>query len=154
MGLTGNELNMRSKTTAGLLGIFLGCFGIHWFYLGKKDRGMCYLGISIVGFFLWFLPLVIISIVGFVEGIMLICKNDYDFNKEYNYGYIHTHDQQRQFYQQPQQPQYTPPRKPVQQPKNDFGSKANKLKDLKALLDAGVLTQEEFDSEKKKILNS
>ena len=121
MGLTGYELNMRSKTTAGLLGIFLGCFGIHWFYLGKKDRGTCYLGISIVGIFLWFLPLVIVSVVGFVEGIMLICKNDDDFDEEYNY---------------------------------DFSSKADKLKDLKALLDAGVLTQEEFDSEKKKILNS
>ena len=31
--------------------------------------------------------------------------------------------------------------------------KYQNLKDLKALLDAGVLTQEEFDTEKKKILN-
>lgn len=61
---------------------------------------------------------------------------------------------QQQFYQQPQQ-QYTAPQQPTQQPqpKNDFSSKTDKLKDLKALLDAGVLTQEEFDTEKKKILN-
>ena len=58
------------------------------------------------------------------------------------------HDLQQQQYSAPQQPTQQP------QPKNDFSSKAEKLKDLKALLDAGVLTQEEFDSEKKKILDN
>ena len=37
---------------------------------------------------------------------------------------------------------------------NDISSKSEKLTKLKSLLDTGVLTQEEFDSEKKKILNS
>ena len=160
MGLTGKILwGMKSKTTAGLLGIFFGEFGLHWFYLGKTNRGICYLGISIVGILLWFLPFIVVGIVGFIEGIMLLCKNEDDFNEEYNYEYIHANDYQQprqQFYQQPQQRQYTAPQQPVQQPqpKSDFSSKADKLKDLKALLDAGVLTQEEFESEKKKILNS
>jgi TM2 domain-containing membrane protein YozV len=148
---------MKSKTTAGLLGIFLGEFGLHWFYLGKNNRGICYLGISIVGMLLWFLPFIVVGIVGFIEGIMLLCKNEDDFDEEYNYDYIHANkyqQPQQQFYQQPQQ-QYTAPQQPTQQPrpKNDFSSKTDKLKDLKALLDAGVLTQEEFDTEKKKILN-
>ena len=33
-------------------------------------------------------------------------------------------------------------------------SKADKLRELKQLLDEGILTQEEFDAEKKKVLNS
>ena len=90
---------------------------------------------------------------------MILFKNQDDFDEEYNYDYIHANEYQQpqqQFYQQPQQQQYTAPQQPTQQPqtKNDFSSKAEKLKDLKALLDAGVLTQEEFDSEKKKILDN
>lgn len=38
--------------------------------------------------------------------------------------------------------------------RNDILCKSEKLVKLKSLLDVGVLTQEEFDSEKKKILNS
>lgn len=37
---------------------------------------------------------------------------------------------------------------------NDMSSKSEQLIKLKSLLDSGVLTQEEFNSEKKKILNS
>lgn len=43
---------------------------------------------------------------------------------------------------------------PSPQVHNDISSKSEELTKLKSLLDAGVLTQEEFDSEKKKILNS
>lgn len=41
-----------------------------------------------------------------------------------------------------------------QQSCSDISGKSEELMKLKSLLDAGVLTQEEFDSEKKKILNS
>lgn len=41
-----------------------------------------------------------------------------------------------------------------QQSRSDVSSKSEELLKLKSLLDAGVLTQEEFDSEKRKILNS
>lgn len=37
---------------------------------------------------------------------------------------------------------------------NDISTKSEELRKLKSLLDAGILTQEEFDCEKKKILNS
>ena len=43
---------------------------------------------------------------------------------------------------------------PSPQVHNDISSKSEELTKLKSLLDAGVLTQEEFDIEKKKILNS
>lgn len=41
---------------------------------------------------------------------------------------------------------------PVAAPVNDLASKKQALMDLKELLDAGILTQEEFDAEKSKIL--
>ena len=37
---------------------------------------------------------------------------------------------------------------------NTTGSKADKLRELKELFDEGILTQEEFDKEKKKILEN
>jgi TM2 domain-containing membrane protein YozV len=40
-------LNFRSKTTAMILAFFLGVFGAHWFYLGKRDWGMLYLVVSL-----------------------------------------------------------------------------------------------------------
>ncbi|MBO6517967.1 MAG: SHOCT domain-containing protein [Bacteroidia bacterium] len=41
---------------------------------------------------------------------------------------------------------------PEESPSNDNPSKADSLRELKKLLDEGIITQEEFDSEKKKIL--
>ena len=158
--MTRQHLNtsMKTKAVALLLTFFLGCWGVHWFYLGKSTKGAVYLCIGALGFFFIF-PLVITGILSLIDFIIIIFKSEDDFDEEYNYDYIHTNEYQQpqqQFYQQPQQQQYTTPQQPTQQPqpKNDFSSKTNKLKDLKALLDAGVLTQEEFDSEKKKILNN
>ncbi len=41
---------------------------------------------------------------------------------------------------------------PTVAPKNDMAAKKQALLDLKELLDAGILSQEEFDAEKAKIL--
>lgn len=69
----------KSKMAAGLLGIFLGCFGVHNFYLGYTSKAVIQLVISVVGIllscctlglsvFLMFIP----AIWGLVEGIMLL----------------------------------------------------------------------------------
>ena len=142
---------MKTKAVALLLAFFLGCWGVHWFYLGKNTKGAVYLCIGFLGFF-FIIPLLITGILALIDFIIIIFKSDDDFDEEYNYDFIHAHDSQQQFYQQPQQQQYTVPQQP--KPKNDFSSKAEKLKELKALLDASVLTQEEYETEKKKILNS
>jgi len=42
----------KSKIVAGLLGIFLGCFGVHRFYLGFSGIGALMLILFIVGFIL------------------------------------------------------------------------------------------------------
>ena len=39
----------KSKMAAGLLGIFLGSLGIHNFYLGKTNRALIQLLVSIIG---------------------------------------------------------------------------------------------------------
>ena len=66
----------KNKTTAGVLGIFLGAFGAHHFYLGNTGRALAYL------FLFWtYLP----GIIGFIEGIMYLCMNDDDFDRKYNY---------------------------------------------------------------------
>lgn len=43
---------------------------------------------------------------------------------------------------------------PSTQQKNDFDEKLNSLQKLKALLDSGVLSQEEFEQQKSKLLQS
>lgn len=59
----------KSKMAAGLLGIFLGAFGVHNFYLGYKGKAIAQLLITIVSCF----TLAIVSeIWGIIEGIMIL----------------------------------------------------------------------------------
>ena len=55
----------KSKLVAGLLGIFLGGFGIHNFYLGNNKRGVIQIIVTLV-------TCGIGAIWGFVEGIMIL----------------------------------------------------------------------------------
>lgn len=43
---------IKSSTTAGLLGVFLGCVGAHDWYLGNRKKGTTHLVLFIVGFVL------------------------------------------------------------------------------------------------------
>jgi TM2 domain-containing membrane protein YozV len=67
----------KDKMVAGILGILLGGFGIHHFYLGSTTAGIvtlvltCCTGLG--------------GILGLVEGIMLLVMSDDDFNAKYNY---------------------------------------------------------------------
>ena len=61
--------NAKSKVAAGILGIFLGCFGAHNFYLGYTGKAVAQLLISILS--CGFLALVS-EIWGLVEGIMIL----------------------------------------------------------------------------------
>jgi TM2 domain-containing membrane protein YozV len=68
----------KSKIAAGLFGIFLGCFGVHNFYLGYTSKAVTQLVLTIVSyplmclFGLGVLLLMGISIWGLVEGIMIL----------------------------------------------------------------------------------
>ena len=66
---------VKSKVAAGVLGLFLGGIGAHNFYLGKIGTGLlcllfCWTGIP--------------SIIGFIEGIMILCSNDENFQLKYH----------------------------------------------------------------------
>lgn len=73
----GTSNGMKSKIAAGLLGIFLGAFGVHNFYLGYTGKAVTQLVLTIVGIVLScigigaFLVLGI-EIWGLVEGIMIL----------------------------------------------------------------------------------
>lgn len=62
----------KSKMAAGLLGIFLGSFGVHNFYLGYTGKAVAQLLISVLS--CGFLA-VVSSIWGLIEGILILCGN-------------------------------------------------------------------------------
>ena len=76
--------NQKSKIVAGLLGIFLGAFGVHKFYLGYTKEAIIMLAISLVS--LGTLA-AIIELIGFIEGIIYITKSDEDFQSIYVDGH-------------------------------------------------------------------
>lgn len=66
--------SQKSKTTAGLLAIFLGGLGIHKFYLGRPGLGVLYL------VFCWtYIP----EIIGIIEGIIYLTSSDEKFYNKY-----------------------------------------------------------------------
>lgn len=71
---------MKDKVAAGVLGILLGGFGIHKFYLGQPGMGILYLLFCWTG---------IPAIVGFVEGILYLIQSNDDFNNKYNKNFNH-----------------------------------------------------------------
>ena len=64
--------NAKSKLIAGLLGIFLGCFGVHNFYLGYTGKAVAQVLISVLSCFaLSFVT----AVWGLIEGIMILVGN-------------------------------------------------------------------------------
>ena len=72
--------NAKSKIKAGLLGIFLGAYGVHNFYLGYTSKAITQLVFSIVGIILCCVVVgafivMGVSIWGLVEGVMILAGN-------------------------------------------------------------------------------
>ncbi len=67
--VVGNGTNPKSKIAAGLLGIFLGAFGVHNFYLGYTGKAVAQLLITVLSCgFLSFVS----YIWGLIEGILIL----------------------------------------------------------------------------------
>ncbi|KFI93055.1 TM2 domain protein [Bifidobacterium saguini DSM 23967] len=62
----------KSKLAAGLLGIFLGGFGVHNFYLGNTGKAIAQLLLTLVGWILLGLGPLAATIWGLVEGILIL----------------------------------------------------------------------------------
>ena len=68
------NLPAKNKVLAGILAIFLGCLGIHKFYLGKK-----WAGVLCILFFWTYIP----TFAGVIEGIFILAQSDEKFKKKY-----------------------------------------------------------------------
>lgn len=86
----------KSNTVAGLLGLFLGAFGVHNFYLGRQGRAVAQLLITILSFgslspvtWIW----------GAIEGIILLVRGN-NQNQHSNVSYS-TQIQETNEYNQP-----------------------------------------------------
>lgn len=62
----------KSKLAAGILGILLGVFGVHNFYLGYTGKAVAQLLITVLT---CFAGSAISGIWGLIEGIMILCGN-------------------------------------------------------------------------------
>ncbi len=75
----------KSKIAAGLFALFLGCYGVHNFYLGYKGRAIAQLLITVVGSFVlafltvWmlgmgaFLAPMVTGLWSLIEAILIFC---------------------------------------------------------------------------------
>jgi TM2 domain-containing membrane protein YozV len=69
------EMSDKSKLAAGLLGIFLGAFGVHNFYLGNTGKAIAQLLLGTVGALACGIGPAVSSIWGLIEGILVLCDN-------------------------------------------------------------------------------
>ena len=80
---TGNGISKR--VVAALLAIFLGCLGLHKFYLGINKVGLIYLLVSILGSFL-LIPTLVIGVFSLIDGIKYLMCSDEEFERVYVQG--------------------------------------------------------------------
>lgn len=74
-----------NRLAAGLLAIFLGCLGIHKFYLGYQQEGIILLLCGTVGWLL-VLPGIAAAVIGLIEGIIYLCQTEEEFQRNYIKG--------------------------------------------------------------------
>lgn len=77
----------KDHVAAGLLAIFLGCLGIHKFYLGYNTPGFIMLAITVIGsIFSLGIAGVVMFVISVVEGIIYLTKTQTDFERIYVFG--------------------------------------------------------------------
>lgn len=80
---------MKNKIIAGVLALFFGGLGIHWFYLDETTKGVTYLATTIIGFILsfiiiGFIPLIVIGLLALIDALKFLLMSDEEFNAKYN----------------------------------------------------------------------
>ena len=80
----------KNKTTAGLLALFLGGFGVHKFYLGYTGAGITILLTNTIGvfitIFLFLIPNIVLGGIALYEGIIYLTMTDDNFEETYVVG--------------------------------------------------------------------
>lgn len=82
----GNPISDQNskRIIAGILGILFGGIGIHKFILNYTQEGVIMLLVSAIGFmFTCGISLYVMSIIGFIEGIIYLTKSDDEFIEMY-----------------------------------------------------------------------
>lgn len=80
---------MKSKQVAALLALFLGFLGAHHFYLGNKNLGVIYLGISLLSavfvmYGIGIIGIVVMAVVLLFDVVNLFAISERKFNRKYN----------------------------------------------------------------------
>lgn len=115
---------MKNKWVAALLAWFFGFIGIHKFYLGNNTAGVMYF------LFSWtFIP----AVLSFFDCIGLLLTSEENFNRKYNWSMLGGSSSYS-----------TPSLSPDGITKTLF--------DLKKLYEEGVITAEEYEEKRKKVL--
>lgn len=117
---------MRNRLVALILTFFAGAFGIHKFYLGENFAGIMYF------LFSWTL---IPTVLAFFEFLGLAFMSDEAFNRKFN-GVA------------------AAPVLPIKTCKESSKEIAATLGELKKLYDNGVITAEEYEVKRRKLLDS
>jgi TM2 domain-containing membrane protein YozV len=121
---------MRNRTAAILICFFGGYFGIHKFYLGKTIAGIIYL------VFCW---TCIPGIISFFEFLGLCFMSDREFDARFNYATPNQLDQSSS--------------RPVVQSGRSPKDATATLYDLKKLYEDGIITAEEYEAKRRKMLD-
>ncbi|MFO0635186.1 MAG: NINE protein [Nannocystaceae bacterium] len=163
---------MKDKSTAAILALFMGGLGVHKFYLGRIGAGLVYLVFSLT-----FIP----AILGLIDFFILALMDPDEFNRRYNGTALGpssvvvnmlppVHYPQPGYYPPGQYPpgqyppgqyppgHYPPPGYPAPQPvaraPRSADELARELEKLNELRIAGLLTDDEFNAQKAKLLAS
>ena len=121
---------MRNRTAALLICFFGGGFGIHQFYLGRNVQGILYL------LFSWTL---IPSIIAFFEFLGLCFMSDREFDARFNYISPEILDRVSSY--------------PVVPPSRSTKDATSTLYELKKLYEDGIITAEEYEVKRRKMLD-
>jgi TM2 domain-containing membrane protein YozV len=121
---------MRNRTAAILICFFGGGLGIHKFYLGKNVEGILYLV-----FFWTFVP----SLISFFEFLGLCFMSDREFDARFNYANPGQLGQNSSY--------------PVVSPGRSTKEATATLHDLKKLYEDGIITAEEYEVKRRKMLD-
>ena len=76
-----DEEESSNRVIAGVMGILLGCLGIHKFVLGYSGAGIIMLLVSIGGCLLFFIGPMVMGLIGFIEGIIYLTMSEREFRK-------------------------------------------------------------------------
>lgn len=80
VGVFENGPSGKSRGVAGLLAIFLGAYGVHYFYMGKATAGIIFLLVTVLSCFTLG---VITGIFSLIQGIMMLTMTQEEFERKY-----------------------------------------------------------------------